>query len=113
VHLKIGNGTTRFVALADIVVLESDENYSTVRLGDGSQLLVRRTMKMWEDALPPAQFARVHRTAIVNLARYRGAERQTEQTTLLHLDGVAEPVRASFRYLPELRSRLAALGRKL
>jgi two-component system LytT family response regulator len=113
VHLKIGNGTTRFVALADIVAIESEENYSDAHLGDGTRLLVRRTLKSWEDALPAPQFARVHRTTIVNLSRYRGSNRQTEQTTLLHLEGLAEPVRASFRYLPELRIRLAALGREM
>lgn len=113
VHLKIGNGTTRFVALAEIADIESEGNYTTVRLGGGPRLLVRRTLKGWEDVLPPAQFARVHRTTIVNLARYRGLSRLTEQTTLLHLDGLAEPVRASFRYVPELRVRLAALGRPM
>ena len=113
VHLKIGNGTTRFVALADIADIESDENYTTVRLGDSTRLLVRRTLKAWEEALPAAHFVRVHRTTIVNLARYRGSDRPTERTTLLHLDGLDEPVRASFRYVPELRERLAALGRWL
>ena len=113
VHVKIGNGTTRFVALADIVAIESEENYSEARLGNGTRLLVRRTLKSWADMLPAGQFVRVHRTTIVNLSRYRGSDRQTEQTTLLHLDGLAEPVRASFRYLPDLRVRLAALGRDL
>ncbi len=113
VNLKIGNGTTRIVALADIAQIESEENYSIVHLADGTRPVVRRTLIAWEDALPAVQFVRVHRTTIVNLARYRSSERPTERTTLLHLDGVAEPVRASFRYLPELRRRLAALGRKL
>jgi two-component system, LytTR family, response regulator len=113
VHLKVGNGTTRFVPLADIAAIESEENYSEARLANGTRLLVRRTLKAWEDALPAAQFVRVHRTTIVNLARYRGSDRQTDQTTLLHLEGLNEPVRASFRYLPDLRARLAALGRQL
>ena len=56
---------------------------------------------------------RVHRTTIINLARYRGADRQSYEITLLHLEGLAEPVKASFRYLPELRTRLVALGRQL
>lgn len=113
VHLKTGNGTTRFIALADIAAIESCENYSTVYLGDATHLLVRRTMKSWEDALPASLFVRVHRGTIVNLGRYRGADRESYETTRLHLDGLAEPVRASFRYLPELRMRLAALGRQL
>lgn len=113
VHLSMGNGASRFVALADLAAIVSNENYSEVYLGSGVRLLVRRTMKLWEDALPASDFVRVHRTTIINLTRYRGADRQSYETTWLHLDGLAEPVRASFRYLPELRARLAALGRQL
>lgn len=113
VHLKTGNGTTRFVALPDIAAIESDENYTTVHLGDGTRLLVRRTMKTWEETLPASHFVRVHRSTIVNLARYRGSDRESEAMMQLHLEGLAEPVQASYRYLPELRARLAALGRQL
>ncbi|MDI1251058.1 MAG: LytTR family DNA-binding domain-containing protein, partial [Lacunisphaera sp.] len=113
VYLRMGNGTSRFVALADIALIGSNENYSEAHLAGGTRLLVRRTMKAWEDTLPPAHFVRVHRTTIINLARYRGADRQSYETTWLHLDGLAEPVRASFRYLPELRERLGTLGRQM
>lgn len=113
VYLRMGNGTSRFVALADIAMVASNENYSEAHLAGGTRLLVRRTMKSWEDTLPATHFVRVHRTTIINLARYRGADRQSYETMLLHLDGLTEPVRASFRYLPELRMRLGALGRQL
>jgi two-component system LytT family response regulator len=113
VHVKCGNGATRFVALPDIAAIESDENYTTVLLGDGTRLLVRRTMKTWEETLPASHFVRVHRSTIVNLSRYRGAERESEATTHLRLAGLIEPVQASYRYLPELRLRLLALGRQL
>ncbi len=113
IYLKTGAGNTRFIALPDLILVEAEENYSTVHLGSGSRLFVRRTMKAWEDALPPTHFARVHRGKIINLARYRGSTRETHETTLLHCEGLAEPVRASFRYLPELRARLLAAGRLL
>lgn len=113
VYLSMGNGTSRFVALADLAAIASNENYSEAYLGGGARLLVRRTMKSWEDTLPSSHFVRVHRSIIINLARYRGSDRQSYETTLLHVDGLAEPLRASFRYLPELRARLAALGRQL
>jgi hypothetical protein len=45
---------------------------------------------------------------IVNLTRYRGADRESYETMWLHLEGLAEPVRASFRYLPELTARPVA-----
>jgi two-component system LytT family response regulator len=110
IYLKTGSGISRFVTLAEIAAIESDENYSEAYLGDGTRLFVRRTMKSWEEILPASHFVRVHRSTIINLARYRGADRESYGTTLLHLDGLPEPVRASFRYLPELRERLAALG---
>ncbi len=113
VYLRIGNGTTRFVPLADIAAVESDENYTVVLLAGGHRLMVRRTLKSWEEALPPAQFVRVHRATIINLARFRGSDRQSDETILLHLEGLVEPVRGSFRYLPDLRARLAAFGRML
>ncbi len=113
VHLKIGNGTTRIIPLTAIAAIESAENYTEACLAGGTRLLVRRTLKAWEDALPVSHFVRVHRTTLINLARYRGSDRQTDQTTLLHLDGLAQPVRASFRFLPDLRTSLAALGRQL
>jgi two-component system LytT family response regulator len=113
VYLKSGNGTTRFVPLAEIAAIVSNENYSEAHLSDGTRHFVRRTMKSWEDALPASQFVRVHRSTIINLERYRGADRQSYETTLLHLAGLADPVKASFRYLPELRARLGAMGRQL
>ncbi len=113
VYLKTGTGTTRFVCLTSLAAIEAEDNYSTVYLGDGSRLFVRRSMKAWEDALPSTHFVRVHRSSIVNLVRYRGSDRESDETTLLHLEGLAEPVRASFRYLPELRARLLTMGRRL
>lgn len=113
VHLKIGNGTTRFVAIAEVALVEAEENYSAVHLAGGQRLFVRRTMKSWEQQLPATHFVRVHRGAIINLARYRGSDRESAETTLLRLDGLDTPVRASFRHLSELRTRLAALGRQL
>jgi DNA-binding LytR/AlgR family response regulator len=68
-------------------------------------------LKSWEESLPAATFVRVHRHAIINVAHLRRIDRATDETTLLTLTGVAEPVRASFRYAPELRARLAALDR--
>src|SRR5690606_27018873 len=74
IYLKTGSGASRFVPLAQIAAIESNENYSEARLGDGTRLFVRRTMKSWEETLPASHFVRVHRSTIVNLARYRGSD---------------------------------------
>ena len=104
--LKLGAGQKRFVGLAEIRCVASEENYSELRVGAGGErLLVRQTMKAWEDLLPPAQFVRVHRQMIVNVAHALRLERVSDATSQLHLAGVAEPVSVSYRYLAELRAR--------
>lgn len=113
VHVKTGPGAARFVRVADILAVQSQDNYSEVRLGDGEHLLVRQTLAAWEQRLPVAQFMRVHRQAIVNLGRITGYTHLDEETTVLQLAGVADPVRARRAHWAELTARLAALGRVL
>ncbi|HSI08338.1 MAG TPA: response regulator [Rariglobus sp.] len=105
--LKLGSGHERLVRLAEIRLVCSCENYSEIALGDGKRLLVRKTMKAWEELLPATQFVRIHRQTIVNLAHLARIERASEATSLVYLDGAAEPVVASYRYLPALREQLA------
>ncbi len=113
IHLVTGNGSTRLIPLAGIVWVGADSNYTVAHLADGTRLIVRRTMKSWEDALPATHFVRVHRSAMINLLHYRGSDRESFETTLLTLTGQTEPVRASFRFLAEMRTRLVALGRQM
>jgi two-component system LytT family response regulator len=111
VHVKTGSGTTRFIPVRSIALITSSDNYTELTLADGARHFVRRTLKSWEDSLPAEIFVRVHRLAIVNLAHLRRSDRATDETTLLTLTGVVEPVRGSFRYAQGLRARLAALQR--
>ena len=111
VQVKTGTGTLRFLPVAAIALIATSDNYTELTLADGARHYVRRTLKSWEEALPAATFVRVHRHAIVNLAHLRRADRVTGETTLLTLAGAAGPVRASFRYARDLRTRLAAFDR--
>ncbi len=62
-----------FVAVAEIDWIEAAGNYLKLHAKGGTHLL-RATMKEVEGRLDPARFARVHRTAIVNLDRVRYLE---------------------------------------
>ncbi len=106
VLLKLGTEGERFVRVAEIRSVSSCKNYSAVLLGGGERVFVRRTMKAWEEALPHAHFARAHRHVIVNLSHVERLERSTDSIFLVHLEGTAEPVRASYRYVAELREKL-------
>jgi len=103
VYVRTDTGA-RFLPLATTC-----DNYTEVTLADGARHFVRRTLASWVETLPPASFVRVHRHAIVHLAHLRRIDRVTDETTHLTVTGVKDPVRASFRYMPEVRARLDAL----
>jgi two-component system, LytTR family, response regulator len=62
-----------FVRVADIDWIEADGNYLRLVTGDTSHL-IRETMKGVEARLDPAQFVRVHRSAIVAIDRIKSIE---------------------------------------
>jgi two-component system LytT family response regulator len=63
-------GRVLFLKLADIDWLKATGNYVTLHAGKESHML-RTTMNALEPKLDPEQFARIHRSAIVNLDRVR------------------------------------------
>ena len=56
-----------FVKVADIVSIESNGDYSVVRLFSGRTHRARKPLRDWLARLPENAFARVHRSTIVNL----------------------------------------------
>jgi two-component system LytT family response regulator len=104
--LKLDSATERFVRIADIRTIAASENYTEVTLAHGEKFFVRRTMKSWEDLLPPADFGRVHRTVIVALAHIERITRLNRATFEVHLRGQRAPLPVSYRIIPELRARL-------
>lgn len=113
VHVKTGPGAARFLRTADIVLLQSQDNYSELTLVNGERLLVRQTLSSWEERLPPTHFMRVHRTAIINLNFVQGYHHEDTEVSLIRVEHLREPVRARRHYWPEFTGKLAALGRKL
>jgi two-component system, LytTR family, response regulator len=108
VHLRDGL-RARFAPVAAIALISSADNYSEVRLADGSVVLVRRSLKAWEDALPATHFMRVHRTQLVNLAHVTRYQRDGDEHTLLFLAGTPAPVPASRAHWRDLRERIRIL----
>ena len=105
VHL-FSAGHARFAPVADLCLIEAQENYSLVHLADHTNFLVRRTLKTWEEILPAAQFLRVHRAGIVNLTRITGYRRDASRALTLQVQHVNEPVPVGRLFWPELKARL-------
>jgi two-component system, LytTR family, response regulator len=66
IALPYQNGVT-FVAIADIVYCEADDNYTKFVIRDGQSYLVSKTMRDIQEILEEREFLRVHRQFIINL----------------------------------------------
>jgi two-component system LytT family response regulator len=77
-----------FVNAADVEWVEAEGNYAALHAG-GRLHLVRHTMKALEARLDPSAFVRVHRSAIVNIARVERVEPLGHGEYRLHLRGGA------------------------
>ena len=109
VFVRTGSAT-RFVPVAAICAVRSAENYTEVVLQGGETLIVLRTLKSWEEALPGSHFVRIHRQALVNLTRVKRIERKGEDDVLFQLDAPVPPLAASRRQVAELRQKFSAAG---
>jgi two-component system, LytTR family, response regulator len=104
-HLFLSEGrAARFVRVRIIVCIRGAGDYSELVLADGKRILSPRPLKEWEARLPAQSFARVHRTAIVNLEAVEAVQRISEQAFHVTLRGLAEPVPLSRRHAARLRS---------
>jgi two-component system LytT family response regulator len=99
------SGQIVFLKLAEIDWIEAADYYACLHVGNKTHLL-RRSMSELEQDLDPAVFCRIHRSAIVNLARVRAIElnRHGEYDVLLD-NGTALPI--SRRYRKQLQSAIA------
>jgi two-component system, LytTR family, response regulator len=98
-------GQILFLKPADIDWIEAADYYACLHIGVRTHLL-RRSMSELEQDLDPSVFCRIHRSAIVNLARVRALQlnRNGEYVVLLD-NGITLPI--SRRYRRQLESAVA------
>ena len=95
------NGKVFVIPLTAIDWIESYGNYARIHIGERSVLL-RETMDALDGRLPAARFARIHRTAIVNVDRIREVTPETFGQARVQLAGGAQ-LTVSRRYRRKLR----------
>lgn len=96
----------RFIALPDLTVIGSEQNYTRLHLADGTRHLVPRTMKEWEELLPPDTFVRVHRQTIINLRRVTGCTYDLLGRPQVYLAGYDETIHPSRRQWSEVKDKV-------
>ena len=60
-----------FLELIDIIRLESSGNYSIFYTTDHQKVVVSKTLKEFDNLLPPEQFFRSHQSHIINLSHVK------------------------------------------
>jgi two-component system, LytTR family, response regulator len=65
IHLPHERGI-RLVQAEQIIRVEALSNYSTIHFASGRPMVVAKVLHWFEEQLPPAMFARVHRSHLVN-----------------------------------------------
>lgn len=103
--LDAGEGG-EFLELASITHVTADPRGSRIHTAEGRALPASRTLAEWGRRLPPDDFLRVHRGAIVNLRHVERVEPWSHYGYRIHLRGWDEPVAMSRRYAREVRERL-------
>ena len=97
----------RLIAVDDIDYLRAEEKCTTVAWrdehGQPAVAVVRAPLKELSARLDPAQFAQVHRSAIVNLHSIAHVKRGDNETAEIHLRGRPETLPVSRNYLHHFR----------
>lgn len=101
------DGRSRFLRLSQVVSIAAAGDATTVTTADGMRGRVPRSLKAWEDRLPPRQFVRIHRETIVNLQYVERIEEWSHEAFQVHLRGQAAPLTLSRRYAARLRARFS------
>jgi two-component system, LytTR family, response regulator len=103
--LMIGN-RFKFLKVDSITCIHAAGDYSEVHLSEGTKGLALKSMKEWENRLPPQYFIRIHRSAIINMDFVERIEEQFNYSLRVHLKGLGEPLHISRRYALRLKQRL-------
>lgn len=95
-----------FLKIANIVYIEAEGDYTNVHTSDGKHGLVLKSMKEWEDRLPPRYFCRIHRSSIVNLDWVERVEKEFNYDFTVHLKDHDQPLMMSRRYARQLKDKM-------
>ena len=75
------DGVQRCIEVSEVVCIRAAGDYSELYATSGGSGLVLCSMKEWEERLPTSQFARIHRSTIVNLSHIDRIEPQNNYTS--------------------------------
>lgn len=101
--LKLHN-TSVLVLVEEIKCILSENQYSNLITSKNKSVLVRRSIRAWEDKLPGNMFLRIHRSTIINLRYILKIEKSKSGTYSVFLKDYQNPFDISRKYIKLLKS---------
>lgn len=99
----------KLIKVRDVKSIIAYGEYSWVYWDNGKGALLRKALKQWEKELPEAQFVRIHRHAIINLAFIERVEKLSSGRQQVFLKETAEPISVSLRLAAAFNRKLKAV----
>lgn len=96
---------SKFIRINSIKFIAAADVYSEVFTNGAEKFLLLKPLAEWERTLPSKNFARIHRSTIVNLEYIERIEKDFNYSQQIYLRGVAEPFVISRRYAAKLRDK--------
>ena len=97
----------RFIAVASIVCILAEGDYTRLLGVNGAIGLVLKPLKEWEQQLPERHFARIQRSTLINCTQVARFEPWFNGAYQVYLKSLAQPLVMSRRYARSFRTRFA------
>ena len=94
IGLRTSKGTV-YVAVDNIIRLESSDNYTNVHTGNGAKYLITKTLKLFEQILPQSRFIRCHQSHIVNLSHIEAYDKMEGNNLIMCNEHIVPVSRAN------------------
>jgi two-component system, LytTR family, response regulator len=101
-----GEKATDLVPVADVLWIESLQNYSIVQLAGHDRRQMKRTLTEWETMLPATDFARLGRSHLVQIGKVRAISSPSRNECLAHFHDADKPLRLGRAAASKLRGML-------
>ena len=92
--------------VCEIKFISSNGDYSIVNSSKIKNLIIKQTLKEWEEILPVSQFIRIHRSTIVNIEFIDKIEKGFNRELLIKIKDYDKNLVASIRYSAKLKEKL-------
>jgi len=94
------------VKVGEIAAIEAHGDYTRIFLNEGKNLMMKKTLSLWESQLPTDFFVKVSRSLLVNTQSVAKIVRKNLLRWELQLQGAKEPIQLSNLESKRLRAAL-------